>query len=175
MEKIELVRQCVDQLCALVDKFKMIIGAAFDFEELFKECYLFAAGKFYDEYGLELDDYAIELISEMLGEVRGIPIDRDKIEEICKYRSVDDYFHDYFFVWVVNQLVKMDKIAVNKNGISFEDGVTIVHYGTMEDFLKVLCERNNISFDDSDFCSECMKILRDVIEDKWGSTNMMIF
>ena len=145
-------------------------------EKDLKKIYAVTGALFYVKNGLQLNGEAGRLLAQMVDEVDGSPMNGELLKKLLKesraeYGSISDCMKAFSNTYLVNQLVKCDKITKS----AYDKGITIIHHNGIKELLLVLCSKNGIDFTDNAFCRECLDSLNEVIEDKWNSTSIMMF
>lgn len=166
------VRATLDDLSRMfkLAKEKMLPTISDDLGSDLRNTYALISTLFYSKNGKQIDSSNIHLISRMIGEVKGQTIDSDYLTNLIKKSntaSITDIINGFAHDTVLKTLVTMDKIS----NAGVEGGLTMVHFIGVQILLKTLCAANNLDYDLSDFCLECIESLRSSFNEKWKETD----
>lgn len=167
------VKGTIDDLTRMMETFSQWLPVRADIADQIKTCYAKVGVLFYKYYSLPIDEKAGALFAQMIDNINGKDMSKNLLMNLLHstYGTIADVMSDYDNTYIVNQLVKQDKMV----RVQYENGITIVHYNGIKELLLVLCGENGVDYTACEFSKECLECLEKVIKDKWDTTNILLF
>lgn len=166
----DVVKDVIKDLPGTLEKLKDRLGVFPTYEDELKEHYAKIAAMFFKAHNIPVDAKAVKMVSDMVGTIKGSALTAKTLESYAAYVDVtDDELSFDEDGRLINQTVKADKMA----GLEFKDGLTFNYYESVYALLYSLCAQANIGYFDTGFSEKCLHGIRQVINDKWSSTNIL--
>ena len=164
---IAQMRTCVDNFSRLIDQSN-VVSAKSSQIDLMKEMLIKAGGLLYKNKNAEIDDEAVEVISDVVGTYKGKIVDSSVIEKVVGYDRGDNpkSFVNYEMKYIISPVfIMIDKAA----RVEYHEGCTSLYQFVVTDLLHALCDKLGVDFKKDKFCRDLLSALDELITAKWKS------